>query len=758
MGLISFLFGTKKASATKAPVTKHPYCKAVKSGMASKVQPECKEQGEIAEQMDRDYQVQLAVKTFAANLQSATVTVEVTEGDEAAQALADSLKELWDQTLPAMLPAIGYGRVAFEKIFEYDAEHQILKVKSLEAIPYKESEMVLDDHGCFAGIKLNPGKKDEFCLDAKACFWLGLNTTVLEPHGKSMYLGAPHEVWKRRQALQGRYDVFQERLAVQGRIFHTPNTETMEDGLEIDVREDLSNRLAGMKACDDLLLPNSRDDKGNFNYEVTRLAEVLDSSGFLAMITQGETEQLRAFGIPEKTLTEGDAVGSLAMVKQQSLILYAIIDGLLQQFTNSFQRYVIDKVVEMDWAKEVRPTIKITFVRLGKAVDSALVEIAKVMLGAGQLNDLILSGAVNTKELFEKVGVPIHEQFYKLFLSRVKSQQEAQARADAAVQARFGNANLNGPPSPQPGQKRLPSPGQPKATDMAQDFPALPSIPTEDELFHAVMAEARKLWDTFLDACHNRAWRGADAALKELKTLQANSAVAARVLGMLAPFKLKEAKAIDLAVIAPEEPHYSRPQAGRDFTFPFLDDAIDWLIERRAVTFPEFRAMEEAEKRTVFALPGVQSNEIINKLKLQNLESLKNGGTLEEYRQLVQPLLQRSEVADYQVENLFRTTTHQAFISGMNGTLQNERVKTEFPYVLYSATHDGRTRLEHRELDGLVIEIGTPAYGIILRALNDYSCRCSILPVSEEGAAGKRIVREYGDLPADVVAAYGREL
>ena len=56
----------------------------------------------------------------------------------------------------------------------------------------------------------------------------------------------------------------------------------------------------------------------------------------LAAIAEEDAEQFRAFGIPEKTVTEGDAVGSHAMVKQQTLVLYAVVDGLLSQFASSF--------------------------------------------------------------------------------------------------------------------------------------------------------------------------------------------------------------------------------------------------------------------------------------------------------------------------------------------------------------------------------------------------------------------------------------
>ena len=113
-----------------------------------------------------------------------------------------------------------------------------------------------------------------------------------------------------------------------------------------------------------LLLSNERDKDGNYLYDYTEQPSTLDLSPLDDSIDGLDQEQLQAFGIPPKTVLEGSATGSFAMVSQQMLTLYAVVEGILHQFEASFQKYVIDKSVAASFDSPM-PRLRIGHAPLG---------------------------------------------------------------------------------------------------------------------------------------------------------------------------------------------------------------------------------------------------------------------------------------------------------------------------------------------------------------------------------------------------------
>lgn len=405
-----FSFFQQKTPPQSPPISSvrtKPRGKIAAPALGGSIRAEPREVADLAERMDKDYQVQLARRVLAANIQSVQVNVTASGNDPRIQALADQLQGLWNCSLPSMLPAIAYGRVAFEKIFAYDQTHNLAVVKSLDPLPYRESALTLGTDGAYEGIDLTlAGSRVQ--IPADKSWWLALDATVLEPHGKSQYLGAPAETYRRREKTRKRFDTLMNRLSVRGFIAYHPLDEEDERGQRFDPGEVLAGQLDALTSGGHLLLPNTRHPVLNeYAYKVQETTEVLETAPLLAAIADEDAEQLRAFGIPEKTVTEGDAVGSHAMVKQQTLVLYAVVDGLLAQFTNSFQKYVVDKVVELNFDPEELPRITVRFVRLAERPDSVLAQVVTSILGSARLNPLVESGAIDLVQLLESAGIPL---------------------------------------------------------------------------------------------------------------------------------------------------------------------------------------------------------------------------------------------------------------------------------------------------------------------------------------------------------------
>ena len=61
--------------------------------------------------------------------------------------------------------------------------------------PVRETDLVLGPEGDFEGIDLVLGTSRPR-IPAEKSWWLALDATLTEPHGKSQYLGAPRETFR----------------------------------------------------------------------------------------------------------------------------------------------------------------------------------------------------------------------------------------------------------------------------------------------------------------------------------------------------------------------------------------------------------------------------------------------------------------------------------------------------------------------------------------------------------------------------------
>jgi hypothetical protein len=368
--------------------------------------PEAKDVAELSERMRRDYQVQLAELVLVANLKAAHVTISVIGGDERAALLASHLQRLWDSSLTGMTAAIGDGRVAYEKIWDYDPDANLSHIRKLEPLPFRLTSMRLTEQGEFNGIDLT-ARPEPLSIPPEKSWWLALDPTAGEPHGRSRYVGAPHEVWKeRREAIRLR-KLFLKRFAVRAGVAHIPPTVEDERGQLIDNFEATGKAIDELLAGGMLLFPNTRDPQGNYEYDYTDPPSTLDPSPIDTVIDGLDAEQLRAFGVPEKTVIEGQAVGSFAMVSQQMLILYAVVEGLLSQFVDSFQKYIIDKVVEANYCRLTAPRITASYIPLTQQPNSLLADLVRSILTAPQLSPLVASGAIDLPQMLEDAGIPV---------------------------------------------------------------------------------------------------------------------------------------------------------------------------------------------------------------------------------------------------------------------------------------------------------------------------------------------------------------
>jgi hypothetical protein len=416
--------------------------------LATLIQPECKDMGELAQQMNNDYQVTLAKTTLLANIAAVKVEIEPTGDDPRARLLADQLKKLWDTHLPEMVDIISDGRVAFEKLWDYNAAANVSFIRKLQALPYAQTEMKLvENTGDFDGIELsyggdnNKGKGSgakKLDIPADNSWWLALDATATHPHGKSRYSGAPYVVWKERQTAIRLRKLFIQKLVLMGGVAHVPDELTMENGESIDTFTEMAKahdeRLAGGL----MILSNARDGEGNYEFDITESPTTLDPAPLDGHIDGLDQEQLQAFSIPPKVVIEGDAVGSFAMVSMQRLILDAVVEHILKQMESSFQKYIIDKDVEATFQPGSGVKIKIGHKSLLDQQNQIVTKVVEVLLTSPQLPTLLKSGAIDIMQLLEDSRIPLlpgaKEAIEKLLREAMQSAEIGQQLAQQQLE------------------------------------------------------------------------------------------------------------------------------------------------------------------------------------------------------------------------------------------------------------------------------------------------------------------------------------
>lgn len=183
--------------------------------------------------------------------------------------------------------------------------------------------------------------------------------------------------------------------------------------------------------------------------------------------------------------------------------------------------------------------------------------------------------------------------------------------------------------------------------------------------------------------------------------------------------------------------------------FPWIAEASRWLESRGVVTKSDMSGIvQQSEGAARLRWDSIKS---VADLSRQLSDSLISGDTVTQFRERID---KATTAVRSQLETGFLTATHQAYIHGKAATLEKPAIKRIFPAVEYFATMDTRTRDWHRVLDGIAVEVDSPAYAIVRRALADFRCRCNVVAIQKNKLSQYHVAREVAELPTSVVEHY----
>jgi SPP1 gp7 family putative phage head morphogenesis protein len=151
----------------------------------------------------------------------------------------------------------------------------------------------------------------------------------------------------------------------------------------------------------------------------------------------------------------------------------------------------------------------------------------------------------------------------------------------------------------------------------------------------------------------------------------------------------------------------------------------DWEVfaARRTVASDRFSNMDHSEKLRAFSVTCDATVEQLERVKNALVENYRRGGTFADFKKAVKngDFGEIGALPSYRLENIYRTNVMGAYMRGRY--LEQEEDANVFPYLLYVAVQDSRTRPNHMALNGLIVRFGSEEANLIYPP-NGFQCRC----------------------------------
>jgi len=415
--------GSNKPAPTA--IVKGPTVQSSPTGaksVADLIEPnqESKAFGERVEEMNTDYQIAFSNFVIAANVAAVQVSISVENGDgQKSNTLQQKLQKLWERSVTSMMPSVGFGRVAFEKGYQFDAAGPVTYIDKLEPMEYQDSKLRLTEDHKFNGFMVKVSDDKWMPVERQNAWWLTINATAKNPHGISHYKGAVEKAWENKCYSMHNRKTYVRRFAIRGGVMRGPETVVDErTGQQVSGAERALAALEALYSGGTFYASNEPHhdqrfaDKGEYEWMFDEANTTdLDPTPILNVIEKDDVAILRAFGIPEKTVIEGEAVGSFAMVSEQMMTLFALVDSFVSQWVESFQSYVVEPSRELNYGTGPGPTFTIHAVKLSNRPDSFVVQLVEALAANPQFSTVLLSGGVDLRDMLSKLGIPVSTDF-----------------------------------------------------------------------------------------------------------------------------------------------------------------------------------------------------------------------------------------------------------------------------------------------------------------------------------------------------------
>lgn len=165
-------------------------------------------------------------------------------------------------------------------------------------------------------------------------------------------------------------------------------------------------------------------------------------------------------------------------------------------------------------------------------------------------------------------------------------------------------------------------------------------------------------------------------------------------------------------------------------------DAADHLRSLTPVTKLTFDGLTSQYRKDAFTVAGVNDVKLIEKIRDDLAEVLKNGGTQKDFEAAVSKLTSTAgveKIAAFTLDTVFTTNMQKAYSLGRFEQLNDPAVREALPYWQYLTVGDARVRPEHAVLDYFCARCSDPVW-LKIYPPNGFNCRCIVIGLLHEEA------------------------
>lgn len=333
--------------------------------------------------------------------------------DPAREAADAMLTRLWPFFIHNALYALDYGWQPWEKVWELqDGRLELVKLKPL--LP-DLTQIVVDEHGCFLGLKqktvdLPPEKSLIVTYDSE---------------GGNLYGRARNEnvrgSWNNWNRLRTQQDKYNNNVSAIVPIIEYPEgTGRDRSGATKDNYELAEKVLQNLGSGKGVAMPNTLArhavDLARAGVNVDKLhawsLQFLETKGshgsaFVEQLRYDDSLMFRGWLVPERTATEGQH-GTNAEAVTHAQIALIIADQWFNTILRHVNWYVIDPYVAFNFGEDRVGTVRVEAVSLDRAQRAFFTDLVSKLLGAPQNIDIAMQ-LLELTEMAEAVGLPVRK-------------------------------------------------------------------------------------------------------------------------------------------------------------------------------------------------------------------------------------------------------------------------------------------------------------------------------------------------------------
>lgn len=179
----------------------------------------------------------------------------------------------------------------------------------------------------------------------------------------------------------------------------------------------------------------------------------------------------------------------------------------------------------------------------------------------------------------------------------------------------------------------------------------------------------------------------------------------------------------------------------RNVSWPQIEAATDWLLRQRILTPDQLRRLESLATAQAIDATADFASGLDDRLARELRESLALGEGSVAWGERISRVV---DVTAAEAETIGRTYTHRAYNTGLESAMDHPLIQDEFPYLLYETTGDSRTRPAHAAMGGKVAHRDSPLAGQMRALVDEYNCRCTLIPISRDEALSRGIDDDSG--------------